>query len=74
MVCVYSAAMEDKSRGLIDNLYWRKARKQWHCFKRLPRCEVLSRSASARKSPPCAERKSPARRLLCAVKCVIGSK
>jgi hypothetical protein len=35
MVCVYSAAMEDKSRGLIDNLYWRKARKQWQCFKKI---------------------------------------
>jgi hypothetical protein len=34
----------------------------------------MSRSASVWKSPPCAERKSRARKLLCAVKCVIGSK
>jgi hypothetical protein len=42
--------------------------------KRLPRYEVLSPSASTTKSPSCAERKSPARKLLCAVKCVIDSK
>jgi hypothetical protein len=33
--CVYSAAMEDNRRGLTDNLFWRKARKQWHCFKKI---------------------------------------
>jgi hypothetical protein len=27
--------MEDMSEGLTDKLYWRKARGQWHCFKRL---------------------------------------
>jgi hypothetical protein len=42
--------------------------------KRLPRYADMSRSASVWKSPPCAETKSRARRLLCAVKCVIGSK
>jgi hypothetical protein len=27
--------MEGTSEGLTDKLYWRKARGQWHCFKRL---------------------------------------
>ena len=35
MVCVYSDPMEGTSEGLTDKLYWRKARGQWHCFKRL---------------------------------------
>jgi hypothetical protein len=33
-VHVYSGAMEHTSKGRID-LYWRKARKQWHCFKKI---------------------------------------
>jgi hypothetical protein len=28
-------AMQDTSKGRIDNLYWRKARGQWHCFKKI---------------------------------------
>jgi hypothetical protein len=27
--------MEDTPEGLTDNLYWRKARSEWHCFKKL---------------------------------------
>jgi hypothetical protein len=27
--------MEDTSKGLTDNLYWRRARGEWHCFKKL---------------------------------------
>jgi hypothetical protein len=26
--------MEDTSKGLTDKLYWRKARGEWHCFKK----------------------------------------
>jgi hypothetical protein len=33
--CVYSAAMEDTPKRVTDHLYWRKARKQWHCFKKI---------------------------------------
>jgi hypothetical protein len=32
----YSGAMEDTPKGRIDKLYWRKARGEWHCFKKLP--------------------------------------
>jgi hypothetical protein len=27
--------MEDTPAGLTDKLYWRKARGEWHCFKKL---------------------------------------
>jgi len=27
--------MEDTSKGLTDKLYWRRARGEWHCFKKL---------------------------------------
>jgi hypothetical protein len=27
--------MEDTLEGLTDKLYWRKARGEWHCFKKL---------------------------------------
>jgi hypothetical protein len=35
MVCVYSDPMEGTPEGLTDKLYWRKARGEWHCFKKL---------------------------------------
>ncbi len=35
MVCVYSDPMEGMPEGLTDKLYWRRARGQWHCFKKL---------------------------------------
>ena len=35
MVCVYSAAIADPPERLTDKLYWRKARGQWHCFKKI---------------------------------------
>jgi hypothetical protein len=35
VVHVYSGAMEDTPGGLTDKLYWRKARGQWHCFKKI---------------------------------------
>jgi hypothetical protein len=28
--------MEDTPGALTDKLYWRKARGEWHCFKKLP--------------------------------------
>jgi hypothetical protein len=28
-------AMEDTPDGLTDSLYWRRARDEWHCFKKL---------------------------------------
>jgi hypothetical protein len=34
-VHVYSGAMDDTPGGLTDKLYWRKARGQWHCFKKI---------------------------------------
>jgi hypothetical protein len=34
-VHVYSGAMEDTPKRLTDHLYWRKARGQWHCFKKI---------------------------------------
>jgi hypothetical protein len=34
--CVYSDPMEGKLEGLTEKLYWRKAKGEWHCFKRLP--------------------------------------
>jgi hypothetical protein len=27
--------MEDTPEGVTDKLYWRKARGEWHCFKKL---------------------------------------
>jgi hypothetical protein len=27
--------MDDTSKGLTDKLYWRRARGEWHCFKKL---------------------------------------
>jgi hypothetical protein len=27
--------MEDTPEGLTDKLYWRKARGEWHCFRKL---------------------------------------
>jgi hypothetical protein len=35
MVCVYSDPMEGTPEGLTDKLYWRKARGEWHCFRKL---------------------------------------
>jgi hypothetical protein len=35
LVCVYSDPMEGTTEGLIEKLYWRKARGEWHCFKKL---------------------------------------
>jgi hypothetical protein len=35
MVYVYSDPMEGTPEGPTDKLYWRKARGEWHCFKRL---------------------------------------
>jgi hypothetical protein len=35
MACVYSDSVEDTPKGLTDKLYWRKARGQWHCFKKI---------------------------------------
>jgi hypothetical protein len=32
---VYSDPMEDTPEGLTNKLYWRKARKHWHCFQKL---------------------------------------
>jgi hypothetical protein len=34
-VCVYSGAMEDTAEGLTEKLYWRRARGEWHCFRKL---------------------------------------
>jgi hypothetical protein len=34
--CVYSDPMDTTPEGLPDKLYWRKARGEWHCFKKLP--------------------------------------
>jgi hypothetical protein len=28
--------MDETPDGLTDKLYWRNARGQWHCFKKLP--------------------------------------
>jgi hypothetical protein len=42
--------------------------------KRLPRYADMSRSASAWKSPWCADGKSPARKLLCGAECVMDAK
>jgi hypothetical protein len=28
--------MEDMHEGLIEKLYWRNARGEWHCFTKLP--------------------------------------
>jgi hypothetical protein len=28
--------MEETSEGFAEKLYWRNARGQWHCFKKLP--------------------------------------
>jgi hypothetical protein len=36
MICVYSDSMDETPDGLTDKLYWRNARGQWHCFKKLP--------------------------------------
>jgi hypothetical protein len=33
--CVYSDPMEGTPEGLTDKVFWRKARGQWHGFKRL---------------------------------------
>jgi hypothetical protein len=35
MVYVYSDPMEGTPKRLTDHLYWRKARGQWHCFKKI---------------------------------------
>jgi hypothetical protein len=35
MVVYTLVPMEDTSNRRIDNLYWRKARGQWHCFKKI---------------------------------------
>jgi hypothetical protein len=35
LVCVYSGPMEGTPEGLIEKLYWRKARGEWHCFQKL---------------------------------------
>jgi hypothetical protein len=32
---LYSDPMEGAPEGLTDKLYWRKARGEWHCFKKL---------------------------------------
>jgi hypothetical protein len=34
--CVYSDPMDTMPEGLTDKVYWRKARGEWHCFKKLP--------------------------------------
>ena len=36
MACVYSDPMEATPEGFTDKLFWRKARGEWHCFKKLP--------------------------------------
>jgi hypothetical protein len=35
MAFVYPDPMEGTSEGLTDKLYWRRARGEWHCFRRI---------------------------------------
>jgi hypothetical protein len=35
MAFVYSDPMEDTAEGLTEKLCWRRARGEWHCFRKL---------------------------------------
>jgi hypothetical protein len=45
MVVYILGPMEDTREGLTDKLYWRKARGQWHCFKKIAQFWRLFTSA-----------------------------
>jgi hypothetical protein len=73
--CIYSVPHGSYTWGFTDKLYWRRARGEWHCFKKVAQYAVISLYLASPTPknhlyPWAANR--PAPRLTCAATCVNG--